>query len=314
MWDNLLFSANTIAPVFILVVLGLFLRTRNFIDEGFIKISSKLVYNIALPVFIFSKLSILRISDTIDFGMISFIYAATFISFLISLFLSKLYIDDSRNKGAFVQGSFRGNFAIVGLAVILNVSGSAGAAKAALILGFLLPLYNILAIIALYLPFKKEGSISVTKSLKDIITNPLILAVFFSIPVSYFEIRPYEFVEKTISYIASISLPLALIGIGGSLNWNSVKTSTLPAVLSSALKIVFYPATFTLAAYYFGYKGNDLMILFILFACPTAVVSFIMAGAMGSNEKLAGNIIVITTIGFIFTMSLGIFAIKEFGL
>jgi hypothetical protein len=311
LWDNLLFSANTIAPVFILVVIGLFLRAKNFVDEGFIKTSSKLVYNIALPVFIFSKLSVLRLSEAIDFGMISFIYLSTFISFLISLLFSKLYISDLKNKGAFVQGSFRGNFAIVGLAVILNVSGSAGAAKAALILGFLLPLYNILSVVALYLPFRKEAQISTLRILKDIFTNPLILAVIFSIPISYFEIRPYEFISKTISYLASISLPLALIGIGGSLNWNAVKTATLPAVLSSALKIIVYPLIFTIAAYYFGYRETDLMILFILFACPTAVVSFIMAEAMGSNGKLAGNIIVITTIGFIFTMSLGIIILRE---
>lgn len=312
--DNFLFSANTIAPVFLLVVIGLFLKAKNFIDDGFIKVSSKLVYNLALPVFIFTKLSNLKISEAIDFSIIGFIYLATILSMLISLIFSKFFIKDTFDKGAFVQGSFRGNFAIVGLAVIYNIIGQEGVAKASLFLGFLLPLYNVLSIIALYLPYREERKISFLKSGKDIITNPLILAVIVAIPFSYFEIKPYEFVNKTVNYISAISLPLALIGIGGSLNWNSVKSSSFAAILSSSLKIIFFPIILTLIAFYVGYRDDDLMILFILFACPTAVVSFVMAESMGSNRKLAGNIIVITTIGFIFTMSVGIVILRELGL
>lgn len=300
-------------PVFLLLVLGVILKLTRFIDDAFIQSSSKLVFNIALPAFIFFELSVLRINEAVDFKMLAFIYAFTLITFFVGWIISSSYVKHPKDKGAFIQGSFRGNFAIVGLAVIYNTSGTAGAAKAALILGFLLPLYNVLAVIALSINNTKGKKISPLKLMKEIFTNPLILSVIVAIPFSYFEIKPYEFIEKSGKYISSISLPLALISIGGSLNIESIKNSSFYAVLSSSLKIIFSPLAATLAAIYVGYSGMDLMIIFVLFSCPTAVVSFIMAEAMGSNEKLAGNIIVITTIGFIFTMSLGIYLLREFG-
>jgi malonate transporter len=58
----------------------------------------------------------------------------------------------------------------------------------------------------------------------------------------------------------------------------------------------------------------DLGIMFVLFACPTAIVSFIMAEAMGCNSKLAGNIVVISTIGSVITISAAIIILKSVGL
>lgn len=41
----------------------------------------------------------------------------------------------------------------------------------------------------------------------------------------------------------------------------------------------------------------DLAIMFVLFSCPTAIVSFIMAETMGANNKLVGEVILISTLG-----------------
>ncbi|MGD8305527.1 MAG: AEC family transporter, partial [Ignavibacteria bacterium] len=71
------------------------------------------------------------------------------------------------------------------------------------------------------------------------------------------------------------------------------------------------PVILTTGAYYFGYRDTDLGIMFILFACPTAIVSFIMAEAMGCNSKLAGNIIVISTIGSVITISAAIIILRS---
>ncbi len=39
-----------------------------------------------------------------------------------------------------------------------------------------------------------------------------------------------------------------------------------------------------------------------------------MAEAMGANSKLAGNIVLITTIGSVFTFAVGIILLKSLGL
>ncbi len=116
------------------------------------------------------------------------------------------------------------------------------------------------------------------------------------------------------NFLADVALPLALIGIGGSLNIENIKRASTLAFSSSILKLIIVPVVLTFFAYLFGYRAMDLGIMFILFACPTAIVSFIMAEAMGCNSKLAGNIVVISTIGSVITISAAIIFLKSAGL
>jgi malonate transporter len=186
--------------------------------------------------------------------------------------------------------------------------------KAAILLAFIMPLYNVLAVIALTVPVKDEKQLSYQKTLVEIFTNPLIVATFIAIPFSYFQITLPQFLMVTIDYLASLTLPLALLGIGGSLSFKSIKTDSKLTIWATMIKIIIIPASLTYLAILLGYRQEDLGILFMLFATPTAIVSFIMADAMGCNSELAGNIIVTTTLGSIFTLSLGIFIMKSIAL
>ena len=107
---------------------------------------------------------------------------------------------------------------------------------------------------------------------------------------------------------------MALIGIGGSLNLQNIRKASGLAFTSSAIKVILIPFFLTLGSYYFDFRGLDLGIMFILFACPTAIVSFIMAEAMGANSKLAGNIVLISTVASVFTIAAGIVIMKELSL
>ena len=218
------------------------------------------------------------------------------------------------DKAAFIQGSFRSNFVIVGLALIDNMFGNNALGKAAILAAFMIPIYNILAVIALTVPVNKEKQINLKKTIIEVFTNPLIVAVFISLPFSFFKISLPQFLTKTISYLADLSLSLALLAIGASMNFKSIRKGLKLALSSSFIKIIIIPITLTYLSYYFGFYGEDLGVMFILFATPTAIVTFIMTEAMGCNSELAGNIIVMSTLGSIFTISVGIFLIKSMGL
>ena len=61
---NIAYSANSILPVFLILFLGYFLKRINIIDDPFISTSSTLVYKVALPVFLFAKLSVTDFTAT----------------------------------------------------------------------------------------------------------------------------------------------------------------------------------------------------------------------------------------------------------
>ncbi|MCH7724537.1 MAG: AEC family transporter [Bacteroidetes bacterium] len=314
MLENIIFTTNIVAPVFLIILLGYFLKRIGVINENFVEITSKFVFNVSLPAFIFMKISTLDLTAALDIRQIIFIYAGTLLVYFIVWIIASLFIKDGRDLSVFVQGAYRSNYAIVGLAIIANLFGDEGLGKATLILAFLLPVYNVLAVIILTVPMRKIKKLKLSSTVQEIILNPLIISVIVALPFSYFKLELPSLLLTTGNFLADVALPLALIGIGGSLNIENIRRASTLAFSSSILKLIVVPVVLTFFAYLFGYRGMDLGIMFILFACPTAIVSFIMAEAMGANSKLAGNIVVISTIGSVITISAAIIFLKGAGL
>jgi len=314
MIDNIIFTSNVVAPVFLLVALGYFVKRINVINENFVDVTSKFVYSVSLPALVFINITEIDLSEAIDFNQIIYIYAATLITFFLIWLFSIPFIKEGKNLSVFVQGAYRSNFAIVGFAIVSKLFGSYALGKAAIVLAFILPLYNILAVIILTVPLRKEKKLNLKSTVFEILFNPLIIAVIVGLPFSYFKIEIPSFINLTIGFLAELALPLALIGIGGSLNLQNIKKASGLAFTSSAIKIILIPLLLTLGALHFGFRGIELGIMFVLFASPTAIVSFIMAEAMGANSKLAGNIVLISTVASVFTIAVGIVILRELAL
>ncbi len=314
MIDNILFTANIVAPVFLIIAIGYASKKMKIINENFVDITSKFVFSVSLPALVFMQIAEMDLSKAVNFPQIIFIYTGTISTFILIWLLSIPFIKDGKDRSVFIQGAFRSNFAIVGFAIISNLFGTAALGKAAIILAFILPLYNVLAVIVLTIPLRNTDKLSFYSIIKEILFNPLIVAVLAGLPFSYFAIKLPSLIITTGNFLSDLALPLALIGIGGSLNLEQIKKASALAFTSSVIKLIFIPLILTSAAYLSGYRGIDLGIMFILFACPTAIVSFIMAEAMGANSKLAGNIILVSTLASVFTIAIGILILKTTGL
>lgn len=312
--ETFLFSLQLVAPVFLIIFLGVFLKRIKIIDDKFSSVSSKLVFNVALPVFIFLKIALFDFRTSFDIKQILVVLICTLISFLIIWAVAKMKKLQPKQKGVFIQGAFRGNFAIIGLAIISNYFGDAVLVKAAILLAVIVPVYNVLALIALIANNGSGGRLEISGLIKEIVKNPLIIGIVAAVPFSIFKLQIPEVITTTGNYLAALTLPLALLGIGGTMDFTKLRKASGNAVVSSFFKIIFFPAVFTFISYEAGYTGEELGMMFILFACPTAIVSFIMASALGGDEKLASNIIVITTLVSVLTIPLGVYLLSYLGL
>lgn len=310
---NLVFSTTIVAPVFIIIFLGVLLRRYKTIDDSFGIITSKMVYNVAMPALLFQKLSAIPIDEIFDLYQILFVIGALCFMFVLAWIFSLFFCRNGADQGAFIQGSFRGNFAILGFALINNAFGAEALANGALILAVIMPLYNILSIIALTVPLHREKSTSLAKIIWQVVTNPLILAAVLALPFSIFQIPIHSIFTQTIDYLADLTLPLALIGIGSSLSFSSVRQDHVLSIMATIIKIIIMPLLGTAAAILLGFRGQDLGILYFLFAAPTAIASYIMAHALGSNGRLAGHIVLVSTVASMITLSAGIYILKSLG-
>jgi hypothetical protein len=312
--QNLIHTANAVAPVFLIVLLGVLLRRAKLIDDNFTTVTTKLVFNVALPALVFVKVAATDFHQVVNPGQIAYVCAGTLFAFGFSWLMAMPFIKQGRDLGVFVQGSFRSNYGVVGLAISFNLFGESAMGMAALLLAFIVPMYNLLAVIALTIPMRHERQMHWNTTMIDILTNPLILALLVALPFAYFQIGLGSMVLTTGNYLAALALPLALIGIGGSLNFAGMRRAFNIAVSSALMKLIFIPLILTVVACQLGFEGEVLGVMFILFACPTAIASFIMAEAMGANRELAGNIVLLTNLGSVATITAGVSILKNMGL
>ncbi len=309
--DSFVFSLSVTAPIFIVLLMGIYLKRINFINDEFINVSSKIVFNIALPLLLFFTIVKIPLSEVSNLPLILYGVVATLCVFIILEWWAKR-LEPMADRGVFVQGAYRGNLGFIGLAYCVNAYGEAGLIAASLYIGFVTTLYNVLGIVTINRAMGQGSNILIIS--KSVIKNPLIIGILAAFLFSTLQIPIPEFAERAGGYFANLTLPLALLCTGGSLNFQELKTNPRKTFYASFAKLVIVPFTITLGGYLYGFRGIDLGVLFLMSSAPTATVSFIMVKGMGGNYKLAANIIAMTALGALLSVSMGILVLRSLGL
>ncbi|OAA90551.1 AEC family transporter [Clostridium ljungdahlii] len=226
--------------------------------------------------------------------------------------ITKKFMKDSSMTGAFVQASFRGSAAILGIAFVQNIYGNAGMAPM-MIIGAV-PLYNIYSVIVL--TFESEdsrgGNDSVKKACINIIKNPIIIGILLGMIVSLLNIHFPKIIDKTLKNFAVMASPLALVTIGAGFEGTKALAKIKPTLAASFIKLVAQAAVFLPLAVYFGFRDQELVALIIMLGSPTTVSCYIMAKNMNNDGVLTSSIVVATTLLSAFTLTFWIFVLKSF--
>jgi len=313
-WQQLVFVGSITLPVFSLVFIGIWLKWRGKINDDFTVKSSYIVFNLALPVLMFAAIVRTDIAQIGNPRLITFAVLMALLSFSVLWFGSRAFIADKKNLGVFVQGCFRSNLGILGLAFCVTTFAEDGLAVGALLLAVITPLYNILSIYALTHAASEDSQLNWLVLLKGVITNPLIVAILLALPFAYWQIALPDVVMRSIDYLAAMTLPLALICIGGSLSFSALKQTQWLSWVAVIIKLLLMPAIVSILAYATGFRGVELGCLILMFASPTAAASFVMVRTIGGNHTLAANIIALTTLISLFSVSIAIYLLKVFAL
>ncbi|KIP98458.1 MULTISPECIES: AEC family transporter [Pseudomonas] len=299
------------APVFSMLFLGVLLKRLRWIDDAFIDTASSLVFRGTMPTLLFLSIIGADLNAALQPALIGYFVFATLVAFVVAWGWA-IWRCPMADRGIYTQGAFRGNNGIVGLALATSMYGDYGLSVGAVLGGVVILCYNVLSaiVLAIYSPNMKADPWTLCKS---IFTNPLIIGVLAAIPFAYWQIPLPHWMLVSGEYFAQMTLPLALICIGGTLSLTSLRESSGVAIGSSMMKMVWLPLLSTLGAWAFGFRGADLAILFLYFASPTAAASFVMARAVNGNYQLAAAIIVITTLAAVVTTNVGLLLLQWAG-
>jgi predicted permease len=288
--------------------LGTLLKRIYWINDNFIHMASSLVFNVTMPALLFLGILHADLHAALQPDLLIYFSIATLVCFAVAWGWA-IWRCPREDRGIYTQGAFRGNNGVIGLALAASMYGDYGISLGSILAALVILFYNTLStiVLAVYSPVIKSDPWSICKS---VVSNPLIISVVVAAPLAYWQIGLPNWFETSAKYLAQMTLPLALICIGGTLSLAALRKSGKMALSSSLVKMIGLPLLATLGAWLWGFRGAELGILFLYFGSPTAAASYVMARAADGNHELAAAIIVITTLMAAITTNLGIFVLQ----
>ena len=289
---------NSVVPIFAVIALGNLLRRFQVIDDTFIAVSDRLIYYIFFPALLFWKIGKpAAASATIETRLIFAVLCAVLIVFVMSLIYVKLVRMPDYAVGSFAQGCFRFS-TYIGMAVMLSAMGEEGLRQFGVLIGFVIPFINVLAVTTL-IWFSGESYTWPRKAallVKATLLNPFIVACMLGILYSKLNTPFPVFVDNALGLVSLPALPLALVSIGGSLTLAKLQGHLNYASAAAMFKLVILPVVGYFCLQLFSVSGMPFKIAMIFFALPTSPASYILSAQLNSDVDLATAAIVLSTL------------------
>lgn len=307
--ESLRIALEIVLPLFLLLVVGYVIKLTGLMNETSVRQVNGVIFKIFLPLLVFLNIYNTDLASSFDSRLLLFTVAGVALQFIIALCLVILLEHDNARRGVMLQGMFRSNFVLFGIPVSTALFGDAAAGLAAILIAVIIPMYNVLAVVSLESFNGKKPNPA--KILLGILTNPLIIASAVGILFVVFHIPLPKVLYKTVSDLSTIATPLAFVVLGASFNFGEVGPRARPLSLTLCVKLIAFPLLFLGLAVLLGFRGAHLAVLLTVFGSPIAVSSFTMAQQMGGDDKLAGQLVVFSSLLSVLTMFLLIFGLKE---
>jgi predicted permease len=287
----------SIAPLFLLIILGHFLYRYQVANINWVNIFNTFTLKIGFPALIFStiynsKQNINNYQDVISVNSM----------FLLSLFLIGLFLlKNKQNRRTYIICLIFNNIAFLGIPILKRIYGNYSTDETSIIAST--HLFLVFTLGVSYLEISREEKYNILKTIKLLYKNPLLQAIIVALLFQVTTIELPTVIEETINLIAQSVTPVVLLSIGIFTGASAIsKTSNiLPPIYFSILTLVITPLYFLGVA---QFTSTDLKLSIMEAAMPVALAPFAMADSFGLNKQLISTIIVISTILAPFTLTI----------
>ncbi len=297
-------AAVSIVPLFILIFSGFLLRKKGLINADFVSKGSQIVFKLALPALVIRSLAVTNLSELGSLPLFGSYLIALLITAVVVLLIS-FYTAPPESRGPVVHGAFRGNVVIVGLALVQSALGDEAFILGLGLVAVFLPIYNLMASVALSLPYRGEGS-PFKGVLVTMIKIPLIWSVIIGALWSLSGWQMPVILDRSLDYFGRLALPLGFLTIGANLSIHGLGKRWKGVVAAVSGKLILYPLLALLIGTWMGVDTMGLIVLFLMAGSPTAISSFAMTKAMGRDADTAGDIVALSTAISFFTLTIGL--------
>lgn len=307
--ENILFSLRVVFPFLLYMTLGLV--SRRFIQvENLSGILNQVVFKLILPIHLFLTTAKTRV----DIGSLSGLYLFAFVAILLIFLVFWFYYDRKdlprKQKGVLIQASYRSNYILFGAPLGAALLGEDQAGIVVLLIPVVIPMFNLLSIFALSY-YGSDDHVGFKGVLVKIAKNPLILGILAGFLWKLTGLDLPDILVQPLQRVGSMATPMALIGLGHAFSFSASKAYSHQLVRSVFIRLLLVPFLTLGAAALLGIHGGGIVALLAVFASPVAISSYAMAEAMDNDGKLAGQILVYTTLLSSLSLFFIIFVLKS---
>ena len=283
-----------VSPVFLLIILGNFLRRIKVPDVSFWEINDKLCYWVLIPALLFHYISQINLSSEMLYSYSIIIYVGFFIAILTVLILGKLLGYPPERWTSILQGAVRQN-AFIALAITGSLFGDEGLKIASIFMLIYVPSINIIIVTTMVMNFgqskKNESNNELKTVFVELSKNPFILAMLTGLIFSIIQSEKLKVIIDTSGLLGSAALPIMLLTIGAKIKVRDLALTITPIIISNFLKLLALPMVAFFVANYLELSEIEVIVAVIFAAVPTAVSSHTLARQFGADDQLMTSII-----------------------
>ena len=275
-------------PVFALLFLGVLINRIQFVDHTFWNGAEKIIYYLCFPALLVTRLVSADFNGRESFVLIEAVLLLLASGSLFLIVLQKLLKLRSASFTSVYQGGLRFNTYIT-LAIAASLIPGEGLVIAAIIASVMIPLLNLLCVLVFALYSDKRPSILTV--LKQISSNPLILACLMGLALNLSDLGIPVLVTPVLDLLAQVALPLGLLAVGAGINLKAMRSSGVPLMMGVATRLIVMPLFGLVIGSMLQLSPEALLIFMVFASVPTASAAYILAKQLNGDAPLVANII-----------------------
>lgn len=292
--DTLLRITEVVLPLILIIFFGFFLSRKNLISDSFAQEGSKSVFNIFLPISMFTSIYRTSGDETINFNLIIFIFIFLFIAVFISLSIFKKLKFDNEEIVILLLTIFRCNILLFGLPLSQNYYGESEVNLITMYIGTIATFANIGAIVVCETLTSKKFDFN--KLFKSIITNRILIAIFSAVVLKNLKISLPNSLLKSMKDLGGIATPLGLLCIGAMIDFKKDKHENEIIYTGIVARSLILPIIGVTVASMLGIREKELFVSMLIFAAPAAVSNHAMSVIYTSKGKTGGKLVMYSTV------------------
>ncbi len=308
---NLLLPVTTVFPIFFYMVLGAFFKRIKRLSEGTVTQLNKIIFSYFFPFVMFSNIYKTQLDKALNARYLITITALVLLISLAMVLIIPRFFISKPVQGSMIQAVIRGNTILFALPVVSAIAGPENVGLASLCVAIVVPIYNVISTVILEV--LRGKSLRLLPLLTSLVRNPLILGALFGLAAKLIDLQLPAVLENTVSDIAKLVTPLALIMLGAGLRFSDTLTYRRELYWVSLIKLVLVPMIYVLVIKAMGFDKVAVATALALGAVPTAVSTYVMAQEMEADGVLAGQLVAVTSVLSIASVFLWVLLLSTIG-